>query len=136
VLEHVPRPAQLIEEIARVLAANGVVVLSAPLFWEEHEIPYDFTRFTRYGLAQLFTDHGFAVDRIVPTSGALETLAQLTSVYVLNNLRLPFKGGSWLVRVGLCMPMQITAVLLQRVLPDRGALYLDSVVVARKAEAV
>ena len=53
VLEHLPEPQRVIEELGRVLKPGGTLWLSAPLFYAEHERPYDFFRYTRFGLRQL-----------------------------------------------------------------------------------
>ena len=37
--------------------------------FEEHGIPYDFFRYTRYGLAFLATSNKFKVERITPQGG-------------------------------------------------------------------
>ena len=42
VLEHLPEPADVLMELSRVLKTEGRLWLSAPLFYREHEQPYDF----------------------------------------------------------------------------------------------
>lgn len=54
VLEHVPHPWQAAVEIARVLRAGGVLILSCPQYWPLHEVPHDYFRYTVYGLKSLF----------------------------------------------------------------------------------
>lgn len=54
VLEHVLEPAQVVQEIERVLAADGLVYAETPFLQHVHEGAYDFTRFTHSGHRWLF----------------------------------------------------------------------------------
>ena len=56
VLEHVLRPRQVVSEIWRVLADDGLVYAETPFMQQVHEGPYDFTRFTGSGHRYLFRD--------------------------------------------------------------------------------
>ncbi|WP_370618484.1 class I SAM-dependent methyltransferase [Mumia sp. Pv 4-285] len=59
VLEHLESPADALVELHRVLAPGGQILLSAPLFYPEHQQPYDYFRYTQFALAKLFADAGF-----------------------------------------------------------------------------
>jgi SAM-dependent methyltransferase len=67
VLEHTPRPAALVAEMARVLAPDGVLILTAPFQFRLHEEPHDYFRYSPHGLRQLCEDAGLEV---------FETIAQ------------------------------------------------------------
>lgn len=69
VLEHVPEPQQVIDEIARVLKPGGRLFLSAPQSWCQHQKPYDYFRYTSFGLAHLFKKAGLHPEEIRPMGG-------------------------------------------------------------------
>jgi SAM-dependent methyltransferase len=82
VLEHVEEPARAIEEMHRVLRPGGVLILTAPLFWQVHEAPRDFYRYTEYGLRYLFEKAGFTIVELTPLSGFVVTFTQAFVYYV------------------------------------------------------
>jgi SAM-dependent methyltransferase len=69
VLEHVPNPFKAAGEVFRVLRPGGKVILSVPHLSRIHEAPYDFYRYTHYGLRHIFTECGFADIQITPRGG-------------------------------------------------------------------
>ena len=132
VLEHVPDPDVFLAECWRVLKPGAKLVLSAPFLWSEHEQPYDYFRFTSFGMGQLLAKHGFAQITSVKSTGTLEALAQLVSTYVINSFILPIPGFGRALTIFVCCPVQLAGLLLQKVLPDQGELFLDMVVLAEK----
>lgn len=74
-LEHTREPQRVVDEILRVLEPGGTVILTTRFLFPVHEAPYDYFRFTRYGLEHLF--RGFQELTVRPDTGPLETLAVL-----------------------------------------------------------
>lgn len=69
VLEHVPEPQIMMNEIYRVLKPGGYLILMAPQMWHLHEVPHDYFRYTRFGLSHLAERSGLRVITIQPISG-------------------------------------------------------------------
>ena len=87
VIEHVADHRKLLSEAFRILKPGGHIILSGPMAWEHHEVPYDFFRFTRYGFEWLLKEHGFTPLEITPNGGKWAMVGQL----MLNSIRSSFE---------------------------------------------
>ena len=135
VIEHVNDPFKMLAEINRVLKDNGCLILSAPFSWELHEEPYDFYRYSKYGLLAMLEQNGFQVISILPNGGKWAAIAQLN----LNIIYSAFKKKTFATRVlkalftklGLTTITNSVALALDKKYFD-DLLTLNYVVVARK----
>lgn len=69
VLEHLSEPQVMLKEANRILKKGGVLILSMPFQWWVHEEPWDYQRFTRYGLEYQLKKAGFTDIVIEETTG-------------------------------------------------------------------
>lgn len=76
-LEHIRDPDLFFKEANRVLAPGGSLWINVPFAYNEHEIPFDFQRPTRYGLARWYEDAGFERINVAPTSSSLNAAIYL-----------------------------------------------------------
>ncbi len=60
VLEHVPKPWKMAENITRLLRPGGKLYVSAPWVWRYHPYPDDYFRFSHRGIASLFEEFEWA----------------------------------------------------------------------------
>jgi SAM-dependent methyltransferase len=74
-LEHMTDPLTVIKEISRVIKPGGQLWLTAPLYYTEHEIPFDYYRYTKYGLIYLFENAGLEIESIDWLEGYFGTLS-------------------------------------------------------------
>jgi SAM-dependent methyltransferase len=69
VLEHLNSPLRALQEMQRVLKPGGYLFMTTPFSYMEHQQPYDFYRYTRYGLKYLIENAGMMPENIAPMGG-------------------------------------------------------------------
>lgn len=135
VFEHVFNLEEVLCEIRRVLKPNGHLLISIPFAWDEHEIPYDFARYTSFGITHLLTKNGFEVTRLIKTTTYVLAVFQMWIAYLFQHV-LP--KGRFLRRISqllIIFPLNVTALVLNALLPKRYEYPCNHVVLARKTEA-
>lgn len=79
VLEHIPNPNELCDEIARVLAPGGVLIMNVPFLYWLHETPHDYYRYTEYSLRRFMREMGLETQLLEPIGGVAEVLTDIIS---------------------------------------------------------
>ena len=64
VLEHVEDTDKFLSNMADIVKPGGTLVLTVPFIWQQHETPYDFYRFTEFGLRSVLEKNGFLYRRV------------------------------------------------------------------------
>ena len=76
VLEHVYDFKAYLADCSRLLRPGGKLILSAPMHWRHHEVPYDYWRFTRFSLWQSLENANFCILDFRPCGGIFAMLGQ------------------------------------------------------------
>jgi len=121
VLEHVREPVKVLEEMFRVLRPGGRLFLTTPQGWEEHRVPHDYFRFTRFGLRYLFEKAGYRVVAIEPLGGYFRYLGQRITVAY----RYLFPDDRKLLWKILDLPIRVPARFFLRTFVPYVCFYLD-----------
>jgi len=131
VLEHVFNPGTFLSETTRVLKPGGRLLLTVPFVWEEHEQPFDYARYSSFGLKHLLAEHGYTVVDEYQSNRGLSVIFQLFTAYVYG-----LAGGRnrWLnsLLILLLAPINLLGMLLGSLTPGGKSLYLDNVILAEK----
>lgn len=77
VLEHIKKPATVMNEIARVLKPGGRLIMNVPFMYWIHEYPHDYHRYTEYALRFYAEEAGLEVIELKPVGGLLEIFVDL-----------------------------------------------------------
>jgi SAM-dependent methyltransferase len=131
VLEHVPMPGAVVAECARVLRPGGMLIVSVPQYWELHEEPHDYYRFTPIGIATILQGAGFNVVRQVREGQGPAVAGQALNLSIQHWAEHRWFGRSVLWRaakVPVYLGINVMSVLLGWVIrSDRDALNILTV---------
>jgi SAM-dependent methyltransferase len=133
VLEHVFTPEEFLRELHRVLRPGGVFLLAVPFAWDEHEQPYDFARYSSFGVRALVERSGFTVTEQRKSVADARALVQLTAGWLFKKTRSRSRGLNLLAQLLLIAPVNLAGGMLAAVLPGNPDFYLDNIVVAEKS---
>ncbi|MBZ2170880.1 class I SAM-dependent methyltransferase [Nitratidesulfovibrio sp. SRB-5] len=133
-LEHVPNPERITEEWHRVLCPGGRVLLTVPFMWPEHEMPYDYQRYTTNGLRHLLERKGFSILDQRRLLADCRTPAQLLLAWLYDALRFGVRSPKTrlLLTFLLCAPIALLAEGMAVVCPKNMNTYMDNVILAEK----
>ena len=136
VFEHVFNLPEILPELHRVLKENGTLFITCPFVWPEHERPYDFARYTSFGIQHLLRSHGFEIVEQSKTGNLIEVLAQ--QIIYLIYLVLPKKPLPLylLLHQIFILPIVGVTTLFNWLVPRkhwRMESYHNNIILARKA---
>lgn len=132
VFEHVFNLDEMCYEIYRVLKPGGHLVITAPLVWDEHEAPYDFWRYTSFGIRHVLSKAWFKIVKVQKTTRYVETIFQMFSAYIYQIIIPKNKYMKLLLTPFIVAPVNILGIVLNFILPKSDIFYHDNLVVAKK----
>ena len=121
VLEHVSDPALVVAEIARVIRPGGTVWLSMPFLYPLHDAPYDFQRYTEFGLRRDIERAGMCVVALRRTSHALRAAGVLACLAVAGGIEARAGLLRWVLlpfAAAIVLTINLMAWSLSNVWPD------------------
>jgi len=132
VLEHVFEPDAFVLEIARVLKQGGLLLLTVPFVWDEHEQPRDFGRYSSFGLTALLERNGFEVKELHKTADDVRAIVQMLNAYLYKKTTSDSPYLNLVTTLLLMAPLNIIGTVLSWITPRNADFYLDNVVLAEK----
>lgn len=136
VLEHIFEPNEFLKEVNRVLKIDGNILFSLPLICDEHEKPYDYGRYTYFGVKYMLEKNGFEIVTARKSACGLKAIFHLINIYI-SKIFFPKNKILKLILVFLlAMPVNIIGIILSTIFPKSDDIYLDNVVVAKKVRNI
>ena len=133
VFEHVEQLDCVITELYRVLKPGGRMIVTTPFMCIEHEMPYDFRRFTFNGLINLMKKNNFKILKSQKLLNNFHVFFQTLNFYIcqvfLKKKTLYLK---YIVYFGLAGPVNFLSLFFNFFLPKANEMYFGSGVVVEK----
>lgn len=132
VFEHAESLDDLMAEARRVLRPRGYIIVTMPFVWPEHEMPYDFRRFTSVGIKQWLTSHGVEVLHCNKVGNAFLCFGSLLNNQLFISIPVTNKYLKLLIWAPIGIVINTVFALLSLIFGDRDPLlYTDIAVVGR-----
>ena len=132
VFEHVFNPNQFLKEINRVTKVGGRFLITVPFVWDEHEQPYDYARYSSFGLKHILAENGFEIIEHRKSNNGIEVIFQLINDYLYKVIMTENAYFNLLIIILLMAPINMAGLILSKLLPRNNDLYLDNIVLAKK----
>ncbi len=132
VLEHIFNADEFLNEINRVMKTGGCALFTAPFIWFEHEKPYDFARYSSFGLKNIFEKHGFQIIASKKYLNDFRLLFLLANAYIYNVFERLIPN-----KLRLIPMLFLTSILnilghVSFILPKNDDLYFGNIFVIKK----
>ncbi|RYG03411.1 MAG: class I SAM-dependent methyltransferase [Chitinophagaceae bacterium] len=131
VLEHIFNVEEVLSEIHRVLKPGAKALITVPFCWNEHEVPYDYGRYSSFGIKYLLEQNGFRIIEIRKSGHFARVVAQLSSLYFFETFKKLGKTG-YALSMLFAVPIHITGLIASTILPTNRSLYFNNIIVAEK----
>lgn len=133
VFEHVFHPDRFLSEVRRVLKPGGALLMTVPFVWDEHEAPWDYARYSSFGLSAILAKHGFQVEILRKSVDDIRVVFQMITGYIYKKTATRSPYINILLTLLLIAPFNLLGELFGILLPNNEDLYLDNVILARKS---
>ncbi|MFN3530590.1 MAG: class I SAM-dependent methyltransferase [Bacteroidia bacterium] len=131
VFEHVFELELSLHEINRVLKPGGQGLFVVPFVWDEHEVPYDYGRYSSFGLEYLLEKCGFEILQNRKDSHFVQVICQLWNLYLFN-LGPSNKYLRLLYSLLVIAPSSLFGLFFSTLLPKKHSLYFNNVILVKK----
>ncbi len=134
VLDDIFNVDDVLKELHRVTRPGGHVLVTSVFCWEEHEAPYDYARYTTYGLISILEKNGFKVVEHNKTGTYVLSMFQMLFFYLYAYVFPKKFGIRRLLNPILIFPFTLIAYLLNAILPKRQEFYFNNVMLCQRID--
>lgn len=131
VIEHLMNPEEVLPELYRVMKPKGRMLLTVPFCWNEHEMPFDYARYSSAGIQHLLQKHGFTILSHEKIGTFARVCFQLVALYFFELFKKWGKLG-FIISMLFIIPVNIFGLILLPFIPANHTLYFTNILVIEK----
>jgi len=131
VLEHIFNPHEILQEVNRVLKPGAKALITVPFSWNEHEVPFDYARYTSFGITDLLEKNGFMVVQLYKSGNFARVNFQMWALYFFE-LFSRFKKIGYVLSLVFIIPINLIGSILLLFLPSNKSLFFNNIIIAEK----
>jgi SAM-dependent methyltransferase len=131
VLEHIFNPDEILTELSRVTKPQGRMLITVPFCWNEHEIPYDYARYSTFGITHLLQKHDFKIIECKKSGNFVQVLFQLWALYFFELFKKLGKTG-YILSMILIAPVNLVGSIILLIMPKNDSMYFNTIILAEK----
>ena len=109
------------------------MLVTVPFMWDEHEKPYDYGRYTSFGLKHLFNKNSFEVINFEKSTPGIECIFQLLICYIEKKIFTKSIYINYFFKLFIISPINLLAIVFNFVIPKNYDMYLDNVLLVKKS---
>ena len=135
VFEHIFNLEEVLTEIQRVLKPGGKLLFTCPFAWPEHEVPYDFARYSSFGIKAVIERNGFKVVEQHKTGNFFEVIMQYWIFYIFCFLPKKPSILYYILHQVFILPSLVFTIFISFLLPKkmkRKDLYFNNILLVEK----
>jgi SAM-dependent methyltransferase len=132
VLEHVFNPDSFLSEIHRVMKPGAKMLLTVPFVWDEHEQPYDYARYTSFGLKALAVRNNLRVLQHRKLGTDYSVLFQLANASLFKATQHWNLYSRTFFTLFIMGPLNLLGLVAKTIFPNNPDLFLDNVLLVEK----
>ena len=136
VFEHVFNLKEILLEINRVHKKNGLILVTMPFVWHEHEMPNDFGRYTSSGINNILKNSNYEIIKHIKSPSFFLSTVQLFNSYIYNHFLPKNNLLRFILTPLFVFPINLVGLILNIFLPKNDELYINHTILAKNIKEI
>ncbi|HKB45788.1 MAG TPA: class I SAM-dependent methyltransferase [Chitinophagaceae bacterium] len=131
VFEHIFNLEEILKDINRVHRSEGLLLITLPFVWPEHEMPNDFGRYTSAGIKSILSKCNYEIIAHEKDPGFFLSVIQLFATYVHHVLLPKSNTIKFILSPITIFPIHLLGLFFGLFFPKNKELYINHVILAK-----